>query len=127
MEGEKPAWEEDDKVLDDFDISWNVDNQDDDNKGGDDAQATSGVRWFFSNLLLANHSLAKADLEPPLKQMQQLATHSVRCDTTSVTSYCNVSVIAITYRASTKSTAMDPMTYRPANKIRTKPRCVAII
>ena len=44
MEGEKPTWEEDDKVLDDFDISWNVDNQDDDNKGGDDAHATSGVR-----------------------------------------------------------------------------------
>ena len=44
MEGEKPAWEEDDKVLDDSDISWNVDNQDDDNKGGDDAHATSGVR-----------------------------------------------------------------------------------
>ena len=127
MEGEKPAWEEDDKVLDDFDISWNVDNQDDDNKGGDDAQATSGVQGLFSNLLSPNRPLTKTDLEPPLKQMQQLATHSVRCVTTSVASYCNVSVIAITYRASTKSTAMDPMTYRPANKIRTKPRCVAII
>ena len=40
----------------------------------DDSQANSGIRGFFSNLLSPNRPLTKSDLEPPLKQMQQLLT-----------------------------------------------------
>jgi signal recognition particle GTPase len=71
-EGEVPAWEEEDEALDDFDINWNAEKQDE--KGEDDAQSPTGIRGFFSNLLSPNRPLTKADLEPPLKQMQQLLT-----------------------------------------------------
>ncbi|KAL7537459.1 hypothetical protein ACHAXR_007835 [Thalassiosira sp. AJA248-18] len=69
--GEKPAWEEEDESLDDFDISWNAPKNDDTE---DEEQSASGIRGFFSNLLSPNRPLTKSDLEPPLKQMQQLLT-----------------------------------------------------
>ncbi len=67
-EGEKPAWEEEDEVLDDFDVSWNTDKQD------DHKEEDSGKRGFFSRLLSPNSPLTKSDLESPLKQMQLLLT-----------------------------------------------------
>ncbi|KAL9184006.1 hypothetical protein ACHAXT_002092 [Thalassiosira profunda] len=69
--GEKPAWEEEDAALDDFDISWSTES---DKGEGEEDEAASGVRGFFSKLLSPNQPLTKADLEPPLKQMQQLLT-----------------------------------------------------
>lgn len=74
--GETPAWEEEDASLDDdFDIAWNMGNtQDGDGEEPEDADAPSGIRGFFSNLLSPNRPLAKANLDPPLKQMQQLLT-----------------------------------------------------
>ena len=71
--GEKPAWEEEDETLDDFDINWNTNKENEnDDEDEDEAQAATGIRGFFSNLLSPNRPLTKADLEPPLKQMQQL-------------------------------------------------------
>ena len=70
---EVPAWEEEDEALDDFDITWITDKHDE-SEDEDDAQSPSGIRGFFSNLLSPNRPLTKADLEPPLKQMQQLLT-----------------------------------------------------
>jgi signal recognition particle GTPase len=67
-EGEKPAWEEEDEVLDDFDMSWNTDKQD------DHEEEDSGKRGFFSRLLSPNSPLTKSDLDSPLKQMQLLLT-----------------------------------------------------
>jgi signal recognition particle receptor subunit alpha len=72
-EGEKPAWEEEDEVLDDFDIHWNTDKQDA-SEGEDDSRSPSGIRGFFSKLLSPNSPLAKSDLDSPLKQMQLLLT-----------------------------------------------------
>jgi signal recognition particle GTPase len=72
-EGEKPAWEEEDEVLDDFDIDWNTDKQDA-SEGEDDSRSPSGIRGFFSKLLSPNSPLAKSDLDSPLKQMQLLLT-----------------------------------------------------
>jgi len=70
---EVPAWEEEDEVLDEININWNADG-DEEEDGDDDSQANTGVRGFFSNLLSPNRPLTKSDLEPPLKQMQQLLT-----------------------------------------------------
>jgi len=66
---EKPAWEEEDEVLDDFDIKWNTSTDDEEEE---EEQAATSIRGFFSNLLSPNRPLTKADLQPPLKQMQQL-------------------------------------------------------
>ena len=71
-EGEKPAWEEEDTV-DDFDIKWDMD-QSGEGEEPEEEQQSSGVRGFFSNLLSTNRPLTKSDLDPPLKQMQQLLT-----------------------------------------------------
>jgi len=74
-EGEKPAWEDDDGSLDDFDISWNIEKEDTDDSVEDDSTtSSSGIRGFFSKLLSPNSPLTKSDLDPPLKQMQQLLT-----------------------------------------------------
>jgi len=71
--GEKPAWEEEDESLDDFDISFDMDKLGNDENEKEDSEANSGgIRGFFSNLLLPNRPLTKSDLQPPLKQMQQL-------------------------------------------------------
>jgi len=72
-EGEKPAWEEEDEILDDFDIHWNTDKQDA-SEGEDDSRSPSGIRGFFSKLLSPNSPLTKSDLDSPLKQMQLLLT-----------------------------------------------------
>lgn len=66
---EKPAWEEEDEVLDDFDIKWNTTSESEEEE---EEQSATGIRGFFSNLLSPNRPLTKADLQPPLKQMQQL-------------------------------------------------------
>jgi len=70
-EGERPAWEEPDTVLDDVDIGWSVDAH-----VGQDAmqEHIGGVRNFFSKLLSPNKPLTKPDLEPPLNQMKLLLT-----------------------------------------------------
>jgi len=71
---EVPAWEEEDEILDELNFNWNnrdESNQEDDD---DDSQSNTGIRGFFSNLLSPNRPLTKSDLEPPLKQMQQLLT-----------------------------------------------------
>ena len=67
---EKPAWEEEDELLDDFDIKWNTTTETEEEER--EEQAATGIRGFFSNLLSPNRPLTKADLQPPLKQMQQL-------------------------------------------------------
>lgn len=73
--GEKPAWEEDDGTLDDFDIAWNTNQQDkDDNVANESTTSSSGIRGFFSQLLSPNSPLTKVDLDAPLKQMQQQLT-----------------------------------------------------
>ena len=72
-EGEKPAWEEEDEILDDFDINWNTDKQDT-SEEEDDSRSPSGIRGFFSKLLSPNSPLTKSDLDSPLKQMQLLLT-----------------------------------------------------
>ena len=69
---EVPAWEEEDEVLDEIDIKWNADGSNEGEGGDDDSQASTGIRGFFSNLISPNRPLTKSDLEPPLKQMQQL-------------------------------------------------------
>lgn len=72
---EIPAWEEEDDVLDEININWNANSDEDkDGEGEDDDSQTNktGIRGFFSNLLSPNRPLTKSDLEPPLKQMQQL-------------------------------------------------------
>ena len=72
---EKPAWEEEDEFLDDFDITWNTEKKNDKEEEEEgEEQASSGIRGFFSNLLSPNRPLTKSDLEPPLKQMQELLT-----------------------------------------------------
>jgi signal recognition particle receptor subunit alpha len=73
---EVPAWEEEDEVLDEININWNADGDEGntEKEGDDDSQANTGIRGFFSNLLSPNRPLTKSDLEPPLKQMQQLLT-----------------------------------------------------
>ena len=70
---EVPAWEEEDEYLDEININWDEKQQGD---GGDDENVsnTTGIRGFFSNFLSPNRPLTKSDLEPPLKQMQQLLT-----------------------------------------------------
>lgn len=70
---EVPAWEEEDEYLDEININWDEKQQGD---GGDDEDVsnTTGIRGFFSNFLSPNRPLTKSDLEPPLKQMQQLLT-----------------------------------------------------
>ena len=74
-EGEKPAWEEDNGTLDDFDIAWNTNQQDkEDNVANESTTSSSGIRGFFSQLLSPNSPLTKVDLEAPLKQMQQQLT-----------------------------------------------------
>eukprot|EP00985_Skeletonema_marinoi_P022211 scaffold14073_cov137-Skeletonema_marinoi.AAC.2 len=70
---EVPAWEEEDEVLDEININWNADGGEEED-GDDGSQANTGIRGFFSNLLSPNRPLTKSDLEPPLKQMQQLLT-----------------------------------------------------
>lgn len=72
-EGEIPAWEEEVESLDELNIGCNIANTDEQGES-DESQAKSGIRGFFSNLLSPNRSLSKTDLEPPLKQMQQLLT-----------------------------------------------------
>lgn len=72
-EGEKPAWEEEDGALDDFDINWNTGKQDE-NEEEDGSRKPSGIRGFFSKLLSPNSPLTKSDLDSPLKQMQQVLT-----------------------------------------------------
>ena len=69
---EVPAWEEEDEVLDEIDIKWNADGSNEGEGEDDDSQASTGIRGFFSNLISPNRPLTKSDLEPPLKQMQQL-------------------------------------------------------
>jgi len=73
-EGEKPAWEEEDEVLDDIDIHWNTDGQGAIGGEDDDSRSPSGIRGFFSKLLSPNSPLARSDLDSPLKQMQLLLT-----------------------------------------------------
>ena len=74
-EGEKPAWEEEDGSLEDLDIAWSTKKHDmGDNEEGDSTTPSSSIRWFFSKLVSSNSPLTRADLEPPLKQMQQLLT-----------------------------------------------------
>jgi signal recognition particle GTPase len=72
-EGEKPAWEEEDEVLDDSDMNWNIDNQGDRDEE-DNSLNPSWKRGFFSKLLSPNSPLTKSDLDSPLKQMQLLLT-----------------------------------------------------
>eukprot|EP00804_Cyclotella_cryptica_P015262 CCRYP_005377-RA/>CCRYP_005377-RA protein AED:0.02 eAED:0.02 QI:117/1/1/1/1/1/2/629/472 len=71
-QGEKPAWEEEDEA--DFDIQWSSGSQNDDPEEGEGKQSVSGLRGFFSKLLAPNRPLTKSDLDPPLKEMQQLLT-----------------------------------------------------
>lgn len=72
---EVPAWEEEDEVLDELNINWGESNKEDDEDDDDnDSQTNTGIRGFFSNLLSPDRPLTKSDLEPPLKQMQQLLT-----------------------------------------------------
>jgi signal recognition particle receptor subunit alpha len=72
---EVPAWEEEDEYLDEININWDEKQQrDDDDNDEEDSNSTTGIRGFFSNLLSPNRPLTKSDLEPPLKQMQQLLT-----------------------------------------------------
>ncbi|KAL7544366.1 hypothetical protein ACHAWF_007753 [Thalassiosira exigua] len=71
--GERPAWEEEDEVASDIDIQWNA------GGGGvgdteEEEEGPGGVRGFFANLLSPNRPLTKSDLDPPLKNMQQLLT-----------------------------------------------------
>jgi hypothetical protein len=72
-EGEKPAWEEEDETLDDFDINWNTEKQGT-NEEEDDSRTPSGIRGFFSKLMSPNSPLTRSDLDSPLKQMQLLLT-----------------------------------------------------
>ncbi|EED89379.1 signal recognition particle-like protein, partial [Thalassiosira pseudonana CCMP1335] len=60
-------------TVDDFDIKWDMD-QSGEGEEPEEEQQSSGVRGFFSNLLSTNRPLTKSDLDPPLKQMQQLLT-----------------------------------------------------
>ena len=62
--------------------SWNTDKQ-------YDAQSPSGIRGFFSKLLLPNRPLTKSDLEPLLKQIQQLLTSKNGAPSTA-TATCEV-------------------------------------
>ena len=72
---EVPAWEEEDEYLDEININWDEKQQrDGDGDEEDSNTTTTGIRGFFSNLLPPNRPLTKSDLEPPLKQMQQLLT-----------------------------------------------------
>jgi signal recognition particle GTPase len=72
---EVPAWEEEDEILEELNIHWNTGDDDQSNQEeNDDSQSNTGIRGFFSNLLSPNRPLTKSDLEPPLKQMQQLLT-----------------------------------------------------
>lgn len=76
---ERPAWEEEDADVDDFDIAWNSpgdckEGDGEEGDGSDQQSAASGVRGFFANLLSPNRPLTKADLDPPLKAMQSLLT-----------------------------------------------------
>ncbi len=74
---EVPAWEEEDEYLDEININWDEKQQrdgDDNDNDEEDSNNTTGIRGFFSNLLSPNRPLTKSDLEPPLKQMQQLLT-----------------------------------------------------
>ena len=90
--GEKPAWEEEDGMLDDFDIAWSTTDKQDTEDEDDDSsssQATSGIRGFFSNLLSPNRPLTKSDLQAPLKQMQQLLT-SKNVAPSTATAICGV-------------------------------------
>ena len=90
--GEKPAWEEEDGMLDDFDIAWSTTDKQDTEEEDDDSsssQATSGIRGFFSNLLSPNSPLTKSDLQAPLKQMQQLLT-SKNVAPSTATAICGV-------------------------------------
>ena len=89
--GEKPAWEEEDGMLDDFDIAWSSTDKQDTEDDDDDSssQATSGIRGFFSNLLSPNRPLTKSDLQAPLKQMQQLLT-SKNVAPSTATAICGV-------------------------------------
>ncbi len=71
---EVPAWEEEDEYLDEININWDEKQQRDGDNDEEDSNTTTGIRGFFSNLLSPNRPLTKSDLEPPLKQMQQLLT-----------------------------------------------------
>ena len=92
---ERPAWEEEEQDITDFDIllQWNKrENNDDndDNSGcGKDDDAPGGIRGFFSKLLSPNSPLTKSDLEAPLQQMSTLLTSKNVAPSTSQT-ICNV-------------------------------------
>mmetsp|Transcript_31603 Transcript_31603/g.63267 ORF Transcript_31603/g.63267 Transcript_31603/m.63267 type:complete len:621 (+) Transcript_31603:94-1956(+) len=72
-EGERPAWEEEDDIVDDIDIQWN-DSRDNNSTGETDDQPKTGIKGFFASFLATNRPLTKGDLQPPLQQMQQLLT-----------------------------------------------------
>jgi len=86
-EGERPAWEEPDAVLDELNIGWNVDAQVDLDATQD--HTIGGVRNFFSKLLSPNKPLTKPDLEPPLNQMKLLLT-SKNVSPKTAQAICNV-------------------------------------